>query len=705
MLQFIIQWFFTFIISLSAYLLLSLEPLVGRLLLPYFGSVQSVWLTCLMFFQVTLFLGYLYAHLLTRAKMRSVIHGALLVAALILRPQINSSLLEYAASYSHPSVGVLVALISMVGIPFFVLATCAPLVQRLYAERYQSSPYALYSASNVGSLLGLLSYPFLIEPLMALSVQVAWWDCAFAVLIFGLAVLFFLSRTPSSEERSIVCATSTRQKILWLFTAAIPSSLLMGTTTYLTTDIASIPLLWVLPLSLYLITFIIAFSGRDGPPPRWLTRAFRFLAIATLTALIMGVNQPALLLIVLNLALLFVASLVCHRCLVSSKPHEAEVTNFYVYVAAGGALGGIFNAACAPLLFTNILEYPLAILLCALFVQWQPVESWKSALKPVLPVVALALVLLVLSRWSGWYFMRSETMTRIGLTALVIMAYRLQNKGVSFAMALSVISVAGSWFANPVYQNLVDSRRDFYGVLRVHDTTDGFRTLVHGRVVHGREQHALKGRCEPDGYYCRRSPLVAAVEEAQKIPGPRKVALIGVGTGNSICYATREETWDLYELSPAVNEFALQYFSYLPHNNAGERRTFLGDGRLELSKSREQYALIVVDGFSSDSIPIHLLTKEAMKGYLDHLTPQGVIAFHISNQYFQLAQPLADVAATLRLHAYLKAVDLGGDCLPSRWVMVTKEGRALPGWIALQGSPERAWSDEQSYLLSALEWH
>lgn len=677
---------------------------MGRALLPFFGSAQSVWLTCLMFFQLTLFAGYLYAHLLSFTAKKRLIHGALLGLALVALPQLDAVSLERFAANDSPAVGVLLALVRSIGVPFFLLTTCAPLVQRVYAERSRVSPYPLYAASNFGSLAGLLAYPLIVEPMMGLSEQVVWWNRAFVVLVLGLGVVFLQRTTVSRPTRDQRVSAPTGLKMQWLLMAAIPSSLLMGTTTYLTTDIASIPLLWVVPLSLYLITFIVAFGRQRGDVAPVTVRASRFLALAMLTALVMGVNQPAAILLAISLALLLLASLVCHTRLVALQPPPAALTSFYLYIAAGGALGGVFNALIAPILFTDILEYPLVILLFVAATQSRAVERWSEELRPAVPVVVGILLLIPLTGLLPGDPQLADGVIRIAVGIVVVLAYRLQHRGFAFPLALVAFFAVGSLLFNPTRHHLVDKHRGFYGVLRVHDTPEGRRTLVHGRIVHGREDLAQRGKCQPDGYYCRRSPLAAVIAQAQTLAAPRSIALIGVGAGNSICYATKAEKWDLYELSPAVDTFAREYFTYLESNNAAQAQTVIGDGRLNLMKSGERYALIVVDGFSSDSIPIHLLTREAVSGYVDHLVPDGLIAFHISNQYFQLAEPIANVAASLGLHAYAKQVDLADDCLPSRWVYLSRSSKPLEGWTQLTGEGDEAWSDEKAHLLSALGW-
>lgn len=640
-------------IFLSAFLLFQVQPVVGKLVLPWFGGSAGVWTTCLLFFQMLLLLGYLYAHLVMRHlshRGQVRLHGGLLLAALLTLPLRLHPLFQPSGG-AEPLGRLLGLLVLTVGLPYLLLSTTGPLVQAWVARRGQV-PYRLFALSNLASMLALLSYPLFVEPYLPLKAQSWLWSAgfvAFAGLVFTLARRNAHAQPIEQAPQEPAAAPSSGQKGLWIVFAAVPSMLLMAVTTHLSTNVAPIPFLWVLPLSLYLLSFILCFDGT-----RWYRRGlflgllpilltvmslslspdfrfadYRFEVLSTAAGWLGSVRGQVLL---FN-AGLFVACMVAHGELARRRPHPQFLTGFYLRLSFGGALGGIFVAWLAPRLFTTYLELPLGLAAAAavagLSLAWDlgPSYRWRSVAAGVLGLLAVGL----------------------GIHAL-----RLDRD-------VDRITVARG--------------RNFYGTLSVFDNPERtWRTLAHGTISHGGQFLNPAKASRPSTYYSLDSGVGLAIASLKE--QPRKLGVVGLGAGSLAAYGRPGDRIRFYEINPLVEPFARRYFSYLGGSRA-TTEVVLGDARLSLEAEAPQgYDLLAIDAFSSDSIPVHLLTREAFALYFRHLGPGGVLAVHVSNRYLAL-QPVVR-ASVDAFGQTARVVDTESDddegSYGSTWVLVTQDG-------------------------------
>jgi len=717
---------FTATIFVAASLLFLVQPMVAKLTLPRLGGSPAVWVTCVLFFQTTLLLGYLYAHLSTRwlgIKRQTLVHGALLALPLVSLP-LSAGEGQPAATAS-PVWWVLRTMTVHVGLPFFVVATTSPLLQRWFASLPIASardPYFLYAASNLGSMLALLSYPFVLEPAIGTRLQTVWWSLGYALLAVLIACCAFQTRSSvshavaeSEQDEGFVEAPTMRMQLSWLVLSFVPSSLMLGVTTHMSTDVAPVPLLWVLPLALYLGTFVLAFASREWISQRWLTRVLPLLVFGSILTILM--NARWWWLIPLHLSTFFVATLICHTDLARRRPHPRYLTTFYIWMSLGGVLGGVFNSLVAPQLFNSVLEYPLVLAVAALI---RPSPQYRGEAPESLGFLLGLPGFIVAVMIAVWASGGAPNLELQGLLfvcgSLLAIAYMFANRTAPFAiMALGFVAMIV--FTGPAGSGRVlFADRSFFGVHRVIESADGsYHLLQHGSTTHGRQEMAAVDRCVPTGYYHPENPIGQFFERAGR-PFNR-VALIGLGSGGLACYATPGAQWTFYEIDPLVEHIARdpRYFTFL-RNSPGEIDVVLGDGRLMLQQAPSGvHDLIVLDAFSSDGIPTHLLTREAMQLYLSGLTPDGVIAVHISNRYLDLEPLVAGLTHELGLFAIAKR-DVQIDELarktgrmPSNWVLASRHQQAfsglvgLPGWRTLDGNADlRPWTDDYSNILQVL---
>lgn len=720
---------FTLASFVSATLLFLVQPMIGKMVLPLLGGTPAVWNTCMVFFQAVLLAGYLYAHALTSRLARRpqmALHAVVLLLPLLCLPiSVDTEVLRGGEA---SAVGrLLVVLLVSAGLPFFVVSTSAPLLQRWFAGTGHPAgrdPYFLYAASNCGSLLALLAYPTLIEPHLRLSGQSRLWVAgyvALAALILVCAALALRSSPlPAAEapETAEAGRPTPFRRLHWVALAFVPSSLMLGATTFVTTDIASVPLLWVLPLALYLLSFVVAFAR----PPLWLRRALvRVLPAGVLIVifLILAEVRPASdvlgAMIGLHLGVLFLAAVVCHGELAALRPSAADLTEFYLWMSFGGVLGGLFNALLAPLIFRTVAEYPLALLLACLLLprasDWRLDKRWADLGAPV-AVGVLALCLL-----SGLLPVLQKpeqlgTFLRFG-TPLLLCALFV-GRPVRFALALGAVLAANGLYAstNP---NTLHRERSFFGVLEVERWGDSHR-LVHGTTMHGMQSLDPARRGEPLTYYHRQGPIGQVMAARERAGDLRGIAVIGLGTGTMAAYGGPGRRVTFYEIDPAVVRIAgdPRYFTYLRdcRERGGVVDIVLGDARLRLGEARgKTYDVIVVDAFSSDAIPIHLLTREALELYLSRLAENGVVAFHISNRYLALGPVLGNLAQKLGLAGRTQHDDPDWDILKSGsdWLVIARRREAL-GALARDARWEllplrRAtgvWTDDFSNVFGAL---
>ena len=664
-------------IFFGAFFLFQVEPLIAKAILPWFGGSAQVWTSCLLFFQTGLLCGYLYAHLLAErvAPVWQVrIHITLLVLSLAVLPIFPAEFWKPEGD-ENPLLMILGLLTATIGLPFFLLSATNPLVQSWLARSQSRAPYQLFALSNFGSMLALLSYPILVEPFLPLRVQTWTWSIGYVLFVVLCATTAWRYR---SGERIALAETADStgdaptwaERGLWFGLAALPSAMLLAVTNFLLQNVAAIPLFWILPLALYLLSFIVAFGSL-----RWYWRPFWYLAgAAAIGAMIVGMSGFSSLndfrFLPLFTICLFVVCLVCHAEVASMRPKPRYLTSFYLIIAAGGAFGGLFVAAVAPLVLIANIE-----------------------LQIIVPVTA---ALIVLAAW--W---RYRDIKRAGLRDALLM------------ITLSLLSGATSYMAVFTYRDLEASRllaRNFYGSLRVTDLPpllpgDDRRLLLNGSINHGEQYLAPDKRREPLTYFSHASGIGVALDELGK-EGPLKVGVVGLGTGTIAAYCRPGDTYHFYEINPLVLSIAQTEFSYLKDCPTGPT-VAMGDARLSLeSEPLQQFDVFAVDAFVSDAIPIHLLTREAFDLYWRHLKPDGVLVVHISNRYVDLAPIVATAAEangkTVRI--VTNGSDITAAVSAATWMLVTSrpgffERPALQGAFAADTPPGfTGWTDDYSNL-------
>lgn len=665
----------------SAFLLFLVQPLIGKYILPWFGGSPSVWTTCMLMFQALLFFGYAYAHLLTRLAPRwqAVVHTVLLVAAVSLLP-ITPSAAWKPTDNGSPALQIILLLMTSVGLPYFLLSATGPLLQAWFVQAVPgASPYRLYALSNVGSLLALLAYPFVIEPRLAKPHQTLIWSAGFAVFAV-LCVLCALSAALNVRPRRTVVATPADETnatpvtsgviTLWFALSMMASLFLLATTNQVCVDVAVIPFLWVIPLALYLLTFILCFDGEH-----WYRRGLYVgLCLVTMPIACILTLLPASGSLLLQLGVyftaLFAGCMVCHGELVRLKPGTRHLTLFYMIISAGGCCGGLFAGLLAPAIFVDYYEFHLAvagILLLALFASRHSPQPGSS--RGLRGSVVLAVV--------SWM--------------ICLVSFSLGGRSLSAAMALT---------------------RNFYGTLKVEreiieGQTRAPRVLIHGRIIHGAQDLANpRRRLAPIAYYGTRSGISKAFAHVNQQPNCH-VGIIGLGIGSLSAFGRDGDRYRFYEINPAVLDFARQYFTFLPKCRADVEHV-IGDARLQMEREPAQnFQMLVLDAFSGDAIPVHLLTREAFEVYLKHLAPGGLLVCHVSNVHFDLVPVVAAAAADLNLTAI--QVDATGNPeeleTDSTWILLARSAADLPEIpeaIDLKNSRRTHWTDDRNNLFEVL---
>jgi SAM-dependent methyltransferase len=704
----------------SAFLLFLVQPVFSRMVLPLLGGSPAVWNTCMLFFQAALLGGYLYAHLTTRwlaPRAQGILHLALMAAAAIVLPvSVAGAAPEGSAS---PVAWLLLLMVTTVGLPFFVLAGTGPILQRWFSETGHpgaANPYWLYAASNLGSMLALVGYPVLMEPTLRLAEQSRVWALGYGALGVLLAVCArAVWRARPVHVREAAAPVPGRERAVWVGLAFIPSSLLLGVTTYVTTDLTPVPLLWVVPLALYLLTFTLVFAPRTIVPHEWMVWAQpAFLAMAVMMLLQGWLKDPQFA-VPLHLAALFVTAMVCHGELSRRRPPAARLTEFYLWISVGGVLGGIFNVLLAPLLFTRVYEYPLLLALACFARPWpEGGLTRKRHLAAAAQAGLFGPVILYLARPEAHGL---DTLVIVPLAAVVIylLALGLQHAPLWLAVCLGGVLLAHVR-TEVMSPNTLFTQRTFFGHYRVYvnPVGGGYSVLGHGSTLHGAQSLTRERTAEPLTYYVRNGPLGDIFASRPVTARGARVAVVGLGTGTTAAYAQNGEQWTFYEIDPGIVEIARggKYFTYL-RNAEAPVRIVIGDARLSLARApRGAYDLILLDAFSSDAVPIHLLTREALATYLERLAPGGRIAYHVSNRYLDLEAVIGGLARERGLAA---RVGIGPESQPERyeqfssWVLVARSERDLGvsgrRWREPRVRPGlRPWTDDYSSVLSVFRW-
>jgi hypothetical protein len=701
--------------------------MIAKMLLPLLGGTPAVWNTCMLFFQAVLLCGYAYALLVSRwpLKRQLVVQLAMLALAFLSLPiGLSSAWVNSVPPTEDPSLWLLLCLGASVGLPFFIISSNSPLLQKWFSRTASDSandPYFLYAASNAGSLLALLAYPVVLEPYFTLRTQSRIWTVGYAVLLLLVGIhCVFLRNTDQKriETQSVLPQEklSAGRRLRWLLLAFAPSSLMLGVTNYITTDIASVPLLWIIPLALYLLTMVFAFSRK-----KFFSAHFGNLIVpgATIVLLMLYLadssGRGSRILVLLHLAYFFFAALMCHSQLAEDRPGPQHLAQFYVWLSLGGVLGGIFNAIVAPLVFRAVVEYPLAILLSCLLLPG--LKTGASGLKQRRLDFALPALIGALTAGLGWFAHNVAPLKMSGSVFVVALplfvAYPLRKRPLRFSLALGAVILAAA-LVTGVGRTTLHAERNFFGVLRVVSDNDRDRhAFLHGSTVHGVQNMTAGLRCEALSYYAREGPFGRIFTEFHKTRADdAKIAIIGLGTGATITYARPHERWTFYEINPAVVTIAKspQYFTYLSECAVAPVDIVLGDARLKLRDAPAQsYDLLVLDAFSSDAIPVHLMTQQALDLYLSKLAPGGLLVFHISNRNLDLTGVVADLAKSRGLSG-LSLLDLtppqAHGKIPSHWVVLARDSAgygslatdAYAKPLVSSGSP--VWTDDFSNIIS-----
>jgi hypothetical protein len=732
---------FTLTLFVSALLLFLVQPMLARMVLPQLGGSPAVWNTCMVFFQALLLAGYAYAHnvpVWLGIRRQAVLHVGLLLLPLLVLPVALPP--DWTPpDTGHPVPALLAILLVTVGLPFFVVSTSGPLLQRWFAATGHpraADPYFLYAASNLGSMIALLSYPFLFERQFGLAEQSRLWAAGYVVFVVLTALCAVVvvrtapAQVPEDRPAEPPAPLAWKRRLHWVLLAFVPSSLMLSVTNYLTTDIAAIPLLWVLPLSLYLLTFILVFARRTILPLpvvlRWMPAVVVTLVLLLLAE---GMKPPVNVAIGVHLFGLFWIGMACHGLLAADRPPVGRLTEFYLWLSVGGVFGGLFNSLLAPLVFSSILEYPVILVVACLLRPAPPADPKREpvrrrldlALPLTLGVATAGLILAC--QWSGVPPGRASIALMFGWP--IIVGYTFFARPLRFGLGIAAILVASGLY--PGMHGKVEYRtRTFFGVHRVTlDPSGRFRSLAHGNTVHGRQSLDPGRRGEPLTYYDRHGPVgnfFAALEDGQEDPRLRRVGLIGLGCGTIAAYARPGQHWTYFEIDPAVGRIAQNpdLFTYCSDAEARGARidVVYGDARLTLGRSGERFGVIVIDAFSSDTIPVHLLTREALRVYLDHLEDGGLLLFNISNDYLDLEPLLAALAddcqpplvCRVRDNLWLQKPEKEAGMTPSQWAVMARSQGDLPprmrqraSWHKPAARPGlRAWTDDFSNLFEVL---
>jgi hypothetical protein len=652
--------------------------MIAKMILPELGGSPAVWQTVMLFFQLLLLAGYGYVHFTTTKiplKWQIITHRLILISAFILLPfSLNAGTMFDRNLY--PILWLFETLVYSVSIPFFILSTTAPILQKWFSLSNHSeakNPYFLYSASNIGSLIALLFYPFIIEPLLSLENQALSWSGLF-ILFFVFIIYISTSVNSDNADLSAINNPSISvnppkwtQKLAWCFLSFVPSSLMLGVTSHITTDIAAMPLLWIIPFALYLISFILVFS--KNMTGYQLSK--KILPYTVAVALIISVLQHKIteyiavhtsIFLCLTFICFFIIAVRYHGELVEQKPKAENLTYFYLYMSIGGALGGVFNALLAPVIFSDIYEYKIIMLLSGILC----IKRFKSPIEYIILVTPTAVIFFL----GSFFYFNSDDIFR---------------------------------------------ERNFFGVSRVeHNDTLKARTYFHGTTNHGMQSTLEETRLKPMAYYSGMNDFINLLPDGIK---QKPMAITGLGVGTLTCFAQKNQSVDIYEIDPVVIKIANNdaLFTYM-RDCQGNKNTILGDARINLQKAdAHKYGLMIMDAYSSDSLPIHLVTKEALAIYLEKLDDNGIIAFHISNRHLDLKPVLATLRDYFKLGGYVRSdmqvknMTQNHLYAQNEWVILTKNPKIFDAitpddkWKPLISTHKILWTDNYSSIFSVLK--
>lgn len=722
----------------SAFLIFAVQPMASKMLLPLLGGSPSVWNTAMVFFQAMLLAGYAYAHLIAKylpLKMQAALHLALLVIFTCVLP------LALPANAQPPeetgqALWQLGIMLASIGGPFFVLAASAPLFQHWFASSGHEdaeNPYFLYAISNTGSMLALLGYPLLAEPLLTLTGQTQTWFAGYIVLIGLTAASAWLVRDgvkpiPPLADNSDGAAIKPYSRLLWIALSFIPSSLMLGVTSLITTDIASAPFLWVLPLAIYLATFIVAFARKpflDVAVTRNLTSYL--IALSIFMFMISSFVMLKVIMVGVHLLTFFFCGLLCHSELAKARPSTSHLTEYFLLISVGGVLGGIFNALVAPLIFLTPVEYPLVLGMVGvvIWVGSAKIPAIKGTFNKIedsarpkkLLAIDLFMVAVGLGLIAATYFIDANRIQMFGAFAIFVFLLCTVLNRPAFTITAFVALLL---FHSPLWstgKKLVALDRNYFGVIKIYEQY-GYNFLFHGTTLHGAQSQHEGYKKTPLTYYNPQSPASDLFAFLKDRGGSQKIAALGLGVGSIACYADRGRTFDFYEIDPDVVKVAEnpEYFSFLS-GCGSPYKIIMGDARMKIAQAPDRsYNMIFIDTFSSDNIPVHMMTKNAFETYLKKLAANGIIAIHISNRHLDLRGPLAAIAQNLGLSMYYKEVmptknpgDVSSVFTVSRYVVMAKDAKTIAplmekdAWtVYTMKKNQKVWTDDYANMLSAL---
>lgn len=729
---------YTAAIFVSALLLFSVQPLFTKMVLPRLGGSPAVWSVAMVFFQSLLLGGYAYAHFLMKMSNRVIpvaIHLVLLVIALLTLP------LSIASGWGQPPTSGyafwLLGLFAVsIGLPFFALAANNPLLQAWFVRTGHPNgpdPYFLYASSNIGSFLALLSYPVLLEPMFTLRTQNLIWTGGYGLLIVLIASCgVLLLRSPANAgainmpaDDPDAPAPSWILRARWIFLAAVPSGLLIAVTAHISTDVAAAPLLWVLPLSLYLLTWVLVFQSRPLLPHKWMLLAQPLAITGVIILLAVGGEQNLLLTLGGHQLGFFVIAMACHGELARTRPAAKYLTGFYVALSFGGMVGGLFAGLIAPFTFSWVAEYPILLALAALCRPPGGAERlprWSGWYWPFLAVLAIALIAPSYASGKLFFWLEDWRVWMIGavgvLSALLALAFNANRWKIFATVAVALVLLR----FYPSDDGRVETVRSFFGVHKIVVTPNGqYHVLMHGTTIHGAEKFKnddgtpATGRPEPITYYHKDGGIGQAITAIRERKGaPLKVAVIGLGSGTLTCASEPGEDWKFFEIDQSMVDTARdpKYFTYI-QNCEPNLKPVIGDARLTFTKEPGGvYDLIIVDAYSSDAIPIHLATEEAMAIYKEKLAPQGAVVMHVSNRHLELASVIVGIADANDMKSWVYSEDSGRDneYIFSTSVVVSAREEADVGKLASSDvwaeteadEKQRVWTDDYSNVLGAV---
>jgi hypothetical protein len=727
---------YTSAIFVSALLLFSVQPLFTKMVLPRLGGSPAVWSVAMVFFQSLLLGGYAYAHYLMQIRSRIIpiaVHLGLLVIAWLTLP------LSIAGGWGEPPAsGYAVWLLGLfavsIGLPFFALAANNPLLQAWFVRTGHPNgpdPYFLYASSNIGSFLALLSYPVLLEPMFTLRTQNLIWTGGYGLLIVLIASCgVLLLRSPLNAavdtlaEHSDAPAPAWTLRARWIFLAAVPSGLLIAVTAHISTDVAAAPLMWVLPLSLYLLTWVLVFQSRPLLPHKWMLMLQPLAITGGVVLLAVGGEQNLMLTLGGHLLCFFIIAMACHGELARTRPAAKYLTGFYVALSFGGMIGGLFAGLVAPFTFSWIAEYPILLALAALC---RPpggdkdFSRWNRWYWPLLAVATVALIAPSYSTGKVFSWLNDQRIyVASTVAAVAIVTILLKADRWKFAALVALALVLTRVY--PLDKGRAETVRSFFGVHKILVTSNGqYHVLMHGTTIHGAQKFRnddgtpVTGRPEPISYYHKDGGIGQAITAIrERKGGPLRVAVIGLGSGTLTCASAPGENWKFFEIDQSMVDTARdpRYFTYISHCEP-DLKPVMGDARLTFAREPDGlYDLIIVDAYSSDAIPIHLATQQAMKIYKDKLAPRGAVVMHVSNRHLELASVVVGIAEANDLKSWVYSEDSNRDdeYIYATSVVISARQEADIGKLAESDEWEltearkdqRVWTDDYSNVLGAV---